>query len=432
MAGRKWYKLDNAAKIVPSTEAGTDNRVFRLVCELKEEVDPALLQKALDDTIPEFPHFQSYLRKGLFWYYLVETDQRVVVTEDNLPACSALYRPGKRNPLYRLNYYKKRINLEMYHALSDGTGAFEFLKAIVLRYLAAKYSLTDAQLEWNQASVHEKKDDAFGKFYEKQKNAGLVPSVASANERAWQIRGERDENVKLHLLEATLSVQQFLQLARSYHTTLAVLAASILIESILREMRVRDYKYPIVIAIPVNLRNYFPSETTRNFFGVMDVVYHPENYHGSLEDIIPAVRDTFRRELTEEKVFASMNSYSALENNWGIKVAPLKLKDIVVAGFNNARKREVTMTLSNVGKVNMPQAAVPYIHKFVSFMAAENMQICVSSFGDQLVFGVTSAFRNHEIMKHFFRRLTDMGMQVELSTSDFNTDEKSPSCAARP
>jgi len=418
----KWYKLDNVAKIVPCTEAGTDNRVFRLVCELKEEVDPEMLQQALDHTMQEFPHFNVYMKKGFFWYYLKESRERAAVYEDNLPACSEIYIPGRRNLLFRVNYYKKRINVEMYHALSDGTGAFEFLKAIVLRYLGAKYNLTDEQLEWSTASVREKKDDAFGRFYQKQKDQGLIPKVSSANTKAWHIRGERDENIKLHLLEGTLSVGSFLEKARAYHTTLAVLATSILIESIIKEMRMRDHRYPVVIAVPVNLRNYFPSNTTRNFFGVIDVIYHPENYKGSLEDIIPSVRKSFQEELTEEKIFQSMNSYSALENNIGIQMAPLIIKDLVVAGFNKSRKKEVTMTLSNVGKVNMPAAVTPYINKFASFMAAEDMQICISSFEDKLVFGVTSAFRNHEIMMHFFRRMTEMGIDVELSTSDFNTE----------
>ena len=44
----RWYKIDNAAKIVPSTAVGTDTRVFRLTCELYEDVDERTLQKALD------------------------------------------------------------------------------------------------------------------------------------------------------------------------------------------------------------------------------------------------------------------------------------------------------------------------------------------------------------------------------------------------
>ena len=58
----KWYELDNAAKIVPSTTVGADTRVFRITCELNEEVQPDILQRALDKSIREFPHFQCVLK----------------------------------------------------------------------------------------------------------------------------------------------------------------------------------------------------------------------------------------------------------------------------------------------------------------------------------------------------------------------------------
>ena len=44
----KWRKLDNAALAFPLVTGKDDTRVFRFYCELKEEVDPELLQQALD------------------------------------------------------------------------------------------------------------------------------------------------------------------------------------------------------------------------------------------------------------------------------------------------------------------------------------------------------------------------------------------------
>ena len=129
MAQTKWYQLDNAAKIVPSTAGGSDTRVFRITCELNEEVDPEALQSAVTAAARDFPHFSSVLKKGLFWYYLDQSDLDVEVTKDDRPALDTIYWEGRRNLLYRVNYHGRRINLEMYHVLTDGTGAFEFLKA---------------------------------------------------------------------------------------------------------------------------------------------------------------------------------------------------------------------------------------------------------------------------------------------------------------
>ena len=96
MASRdyKWYRLDNAATIVPATARGSDTRVFRVTCELTEDVDGEYLQDALDEAMMEFPYFKVVLRKGFFWYYLDSTDMRPKVTEEDLPACSPLYFSG--------------------------------------------------------------------------------------------------------------------------------------------------------------------------------------------------------------------------------------------------------------------------------------------------------------------------------------------------
>ena len=69
---RQWSRLDNAAKIFPSTSGKRDTKVFRFACELVRPVEEAILQQALDRTLEEFPGFLCVLKHGLFWYYLEE------------------------------------------------------------------------------------------------------------------------------------------------------------------------------------------------------------------------------------------------------------------------------------------------------------------------------------------------------------------------
>ena len=68
MAQTKWYQLDNAAKIVPSTAGGSDSRVFRITCELEEEVDPGALQGAVPSAAREISHSSSNRKGGRLWY----------------------------------------------------------------------------------------------------------------------------------------------------------------------------------------------------------------------------------------------------------------------------------------------------------------------------------------------------------------------------
>ena len=62
------------------------------------------------------------LRKGLFWHYLEPCNLRPIVKEEYKEPCSRLYIRDKKTLLFEVTYYKKRINFEVFHVLTDGTG----------------------------------------------------------------------------------------------------------------------------------------------------------------------------------------------------------------------------------------------------------------------------------------------------------------------
>lgn len=417
----RWYELDNAAKIVPSTAHGSNTRVFRISCELKEKVDGQLLQQALDEVITEFPFFNCVLKKGLFWYYLEEINIKPIVYEDNKPACISIYFPGRKNLLYRVNYFGKRINLEMFHVLADGTGAFMFFKNLIAEYLVLAHNLEKVEIKEDISSVEEKNDDAFKQFYERQKGLKQLKQMSSV--KAYQLKGEKDENLLPHMVEGTVSSKKMVEIAHKYNTTVGILCVAIYIGACIDKMSVKEKSRPVCVSVPVNLRQFFPSDTARNFFGVINVKYYAKDYDGTLDSIINKVKASFEEQLRPENVANTMNSYGALEHNIAIKVMPLFLKDIGIHFFDSMAKSGVTTSISNLGQIKMPQELCQYIDKFSAFMTAPSQQICISSFGDKMVFGEVSPYKTHQIMLNFFRRLTSMDVEVEVSTNDYDEEE---------
>lgn len=413
-----WYKLDNAAKIVPSTAKGANTRVFRLTCELKEEVNKEILQSALDDTIEEFPFFNCVLHRGIFWYYLEDSYIKPIVVEESTPACLPLYIPGKKNLLYRVNYFKKRINLEMFHVLADGTGAFMFFKNLITRYLQIRYNLSDNIKPSDDFSLEEKNVDAFTDNYSKQKGLKQLNEMRSV--KAYQVSGEVDDNLLPHLLEGTVSAGKFLELAHRYETTVGVLCVALYIKAVIQGMNRIQKKRPIVVSVPVNLRQFYKSGTARNFFGVINIVYDPENYNGELKSITEPVAKDFKEKLSAENIEKTMNSYSALEHNLAIKMVPLQIKDFTIGRFDRAAKRGVTTSMSNLGQIKMPDEVSDYIDRFGAFMTASSQQVCVCTFKDKMVFGEVSPYKTHKTMLNFFRCLTQEGLEIELGTNDYD------------
>ncbi len=416
---RKWYKLDNAAKMIPSTTHFANTRVFRICCELKEDVDPVILQEALDATVKSFPYFNSVLRKGLFWYYLEESDKRVQVCEDDLPACDSLYRPGKRSLLYRVNYFGRRLNMEMYHVLADGTGAFVFFRRIVTNYLIRKHpDICDAEDRENlEMTEEENVRDAFNHYY--TKGRGLKQLKSMSMRWSFRLKGPRDPNMENHLVEGVISASSFKELAKKYDTTVGILSVALYIEAIIDGMNMRERnRKRIVISVPVNLRQYFPSDTNRNFFGVIVIDYLPGDYDGDLKQIIESVKNSFSSQLSEDKIKKTMSSYAALEHNAAIRVLPLVLKDLGVQGFSKLSQMGVTCSVSNMGKIRMPEVLCPYISYFSAFTTAPSAQITIATFQDKMTFGWASGIATHQVMRAFYRKLYERGIEAVVTTND--------------
>ncbi|MBQ3956638.1 MAG: hypothetical protein II680_12165, partial [Clostridia bacterium] len=134
----RWKKLDNAAKIFPSLASPEDPEIFRLSCELNEEIDEGLLSSALTRALEDFPQFTDTVRRGVFWYYLEPSGVRPEVKKESEPVLSPLYGDAG-GLLFSVTCYGKRINLEMFHALTDGTGAFVFFRNLVEQYLVLSH-----------------------------------------------------------------------------------------------------------------------------------------------------------------------------------------------------------------------------------------------------------------------------------------------------
>lgn len=411
----EWSKLDNAAKIFPSTSNDRDSKVFRFACALREQIEPEALQTALDHTVERFPFYCSILKKGLFWYYLEASSLRPRVHAEDKPPCAPLYSEDRKDLLFRVTYYGNRINFEVYHALTDGTGALHFLRTLVYYYLLEThrdaFGETPPAFDYD-APQDEKSDDSFNKYYENVKG----PKAPKAP-KAYKLKGIRLAESRTGVVEGRGSVKALLAKAHEYGATVTELLTALLMCAIYEGMRMRDRGKPVVISIPVNLRNFFPSASARNFFGVVNVGYTFRNQDPSLEAVLAYVKKAFAENLTADALSQRMNALSALEHNFSIKLVPLLLKNPVLQYFNWQVSRGVTATFSNVGKVTMPEEMTPYIAYFDVFIATPKTQACMCSFQDDFVISFTSSFVRQDIQRRFFRKLAEMGLALEITSN---------------
>lgn len=411
-----WSRLDNAAKIFPPTSHGADSGVFRLSCELREPVDPGLLQQALDDTLTRFPHMLMVMRRGVFWYYLEQTAQRPLVMPEHAPPCAPLYE-GSGSLLLEVSYWRSKINLDMFHVLADGAGAIAFFEALMTAYLALCHPEAGTQVQL-QAPVSQKWADSFQKYYKMR--SGEQSSGAG---RAYRLRGPKRPDGGLTILEGVADVRQVLDAAHRYGATLTVFLTAVLFKAIHEEMYVRHRKRPVVLTVPVDLRGFFPSDTTRNFFSTIRVGYHFGERSGELEDILTETAAAFKSELTPEKLAARLNKLASLEHNPLLRPIPLALKNPVLRFSGYIADMGETAALSNVGKFKLPEELHPYVRGFGVFMSTGALELCTCTFDSSLHFGFTSVKEATDVQRRFFTRLTEMGIEVEIRSNEYNEEE---------
>ena len=101
---KNWYRLDNSAKIYPAVMSRNWASMFRVSLTLKEPVDPAVLQAALEDTVRRIPTFCLSLHRGLFWYYLNASRQRPLVEPDVANPCKKMEKGENGGYCFRVRY----------------------------------------------------------------------------------------------------------------------------------------------------------------------------------------------------------------------------------------------------------------------------------------------------------------------------------------
>ena len=394
----KWRKLDNAALAFPLVTGKDDTRVFRFYCELREAVDEEILQKALEETIEKYPLFQAVLRKGLFWFYLEHRDIRPVVKKEKKPPCSRLYIPDKKSLLFEVSYHENRINFEVYHALTDGTGAMYFLEELVQNYLILAHP--EAKLPRiepvEEITPGDQEEDSFSQYY-----SADLPRNKEKKPAAVKLKGEKVVHEEMHILEAELPVKELHAKARARGVSITVYLTAVLLCAIHEEIPKNKQKRPIGLMIPVNLRNYFPSQSMTNFFGWIEISFAFQE-DTTFEDVLTDVKEQFKRELTPEKIAMHMNGYVRIEKHFLVRMVPLEIKRYF-----------------NIGILKFPEEYRNYIERFGIFASTDSFQLCSCSYEGKMVLGFTSKLPDDSIQRNFLQILKKEEIPCREKKNDF-------------
>lgn len=164
----KWYKLDSAGTLYSALQKEEYSAIYRFSALMEKDVDPAALQRAIDRCMPRFPTFAVRIRKGAFWYYLEHNSAPgPFLKEDVSDPCQPVRFKEDNGWLVRFYYYRNRISIEVFHALSDGGGAIVFFRTLLAEYLrqtGVDIPAGNGVLDLNEPPREEEMEDAYARY----------------------------------------------------------------------------------------------------------------------------------------------------------------------------------------------------------------------------------------------------------------------------
>ncbi len=422
-------QLDSVAKLFPAVTSKSNSSVFRLSVVLKEEVNPHTLQLAVNMIYERYSLYFLRLRRGFFWNYFDTNFVHFEVEEEHQSPCISILSHENRGYIIKVLYYKNRISVEAYHAITDGSGIIEFIKSLLYYYLSITHGALDHQGKVLLFNETEKNDeDSFKKYFnnikshEGKRRKATKKTKNSPN--SFRIEGKKFKHRGHSVVTGVLPLSEFKNYCKTNNCSITAFIITNLIFAIYNEkQKGTNSQKPIVIAVPVNLRKLFPSSTLKNFFNVVNVGYtmtEEVDFKTLLQSITSQLQLTndsdFLEEASKKRLKLSKNPVS--------RHTPLVVKNVVVPiGFKFMGELKKTMTISNIGSYNFPDEMKPYIEQTEVFLyptAKSPINCSACSFEDNLSISFTRSISDASIIREFFTSLVKAtGIDINMYSNQW-------------
>lgn len=417
-----WYPLDNAAKIYPAITNDEITSVFRLTANLKEKVHIKTLFKAVRLIENRFPFYKVHVKKGFFWYYFQSTNFLTVVEIESKTPCRRFNIKGH---LFRVLVAESRISVEFSHMLTDGTGAYEYLKTLLVHYFKLKGVEVPADFDYLKVDEDphpEEFEDAYNRYFQED-----VPALEK-RPKAFHLPFPLRSKPRFEVLYAIVSSEAVKTRAKGYGVSITEYLTAIYF-SVLQDIW---ESYPkgskqrrcrkLAIEVPINLRKMFPSGTMRNFtlFVLPEIDLGLGHY--TFEEIIKTVYHQMKLETDIKYINKILSLNVGGERNVLVRSVPLFVKTLFMRYLYYAMgSTQYSGVLTNMGALKMPTQIGQHIDSFFLTPPPANKMLklgCgVVSFNDKLVISFCSIVKSREFEKRFVDFLINDGMHVRISTT---------------
>ena len=222
----EWRRLDNSAKLFPISAGKKYSTVFRLSAVLKEEIQPQILEKAVKKALEKYKSFRVKMKNGFFWNYLEYNTKRPIIEEEKEYPCKYIDPHTNHQYLFKVTYFERKINIDIFHSLTDGNSGALFFKEIIYSYLEMAHPEEfQEELRMNRNVNYTIEDSYVKNFDKKAKNN-------NSSKKAYLLRGGKLKFGAVSAFHEIINLQELKQEAQKQDCTITQYLTAVLIYSI--------------------------------------------------------------------------------------------------------------------------------------------------------------------------------------------------------
>ena len=411
-------RLDNAANIYPASLTKHYSSLFRLKVSFTEDIDKDLLNKALQAVAGRFPTALCRLKPGPFWWYLfpVETPPEV----HPVAPLKAFDFRKYGNHIYRVCARGEDLVLDVFHALTDGSGGKTFILSIAAEYCRLRYGITPeyggAILNPNDPFTKDEIEDSFMSVF------GGRKGQLEKDDKAYHIDGADVGRDGLMDCRIVMPADRLKEVCHKYGCTVTELLTAALLDS-LQHVHGLDWnplkRNIIKVSVPVDLRPFYGSRSIRNFSTYINIGVDLQNkrysFEGLLREVAIRKREGLKKENLEPKIAANVE----LEESIIVRAIPLFIKKRIIDSICRAHgDKLVSYTLSNLCNIELPDSMAQYITGVDFYLGRQRgtsgAASCVTYRG-KLYLNLTRKIRSNRLEEYLVRLLGTLDIPCEVS-----------------
>jgi len=374
---------------------------YTISATLKEEINPEILQKVVDDLFKRLPFLNGKLVEGEFGFeHEVLADAPKISVDKGVDSFEQFYKHGQGHVI-RVVYGKYHFKVESIHSIIDGRSTTELAKALLVRYfkLAGLEVECDYVISCDEEVKDSEAENAFARFANYKEKVSQPKKEKNDEKEAYLHEGSLPAKARIEVLNFDLA--KLKSVAKSYGVTINNYILAHLFEVIAEERNSRNSQKTISIVVPVDCRAFFPTETLRNFVAG-PIIHMPETQIFS--EIIGGIQSQCAN-INSDLLQSKINEMQELEDTY--QDMPLSDKKEIWKTIYEAQFEKSTTTFSNIGLVKLPSEIESHVAsmEFVISPTGQAYSFGCIAVGNVMTLSITSSVQENEIADKLKARL---------------------------